>query len=66
MSKIQKKPKNITRYVVRKLIMASSALDAIRKEKDSPVNSVWIDEEYEKLNTNKELAPAMGFQEDES
>ena len=39
------------RFVVRKYIMAKSALDAIRLDNISPVDDVWVDEEWKKDNT---------------
>lgn len=47
-------------YVVKKFIMANSVPDAIRKERKTPVDSVWIDEEWSKGQA-KELAGAIGF-----
>ena len=42
-------------YVVRKFIMAKSAEDAIKKERKEKVDSVWIDEEWNKYNKEKEI-----------
>jgi len=33
-------------YIVRKLVYAKSAKDAIEKEKDEPVTDVYLDEEW--------------------
>jgi len=35
------------RYVVRKYIFAKSAIDAIKKDKDFPVDDVWVDEKWD-------------------
>jgi hypothetical protein len=35
------------RYIVRKLVMATSVKDAIRKEKREPASEVFIDEKWE-------------------
>ena len=49
-------------YVVRKYIKAYSALEAIKKDKDYPVDDVWIDEKWQ----DKHLADAIGFDNGES
>lgn len=38
------------RFVVRKYIMASSAADAIKKDKTHPVEDVWVDTTYQDDN----------------
>jgi hypothetical protein len=38
------------RFIVRKYIIATSAMNAIRKDKSSPVYDVWVDETFEKNN----------------
>ncbi|MFA5072011.1 MAG: hypothetical protein WC511_06710 [Candidatus Pacearchaeota archaeon] len=38
--------------------MADSAAQAIRRDKVSPVNDVWVDEEWKKTKTG---ASAIGF-----
>jgi hypothetical protein len=48
------------RYIVRKYIMANSAIEAIELEKESPVHDVWIDEDY-KNEQRRELASCIGF-----
>lgn len=53
------KPKNKL-FIVKKYIMAKSAKDAILKDKKTPVDDVWIDEEWKKGN-HKELQSAIGF-----
>ncbi len=42
-------------FVVRKYIMASSAIQAIRKDKTSPVDDVWVDEDFKKDNLKKTI-----------
>lgn len=46
-------------YVVRKYIKATSAAQAIRKDKATPVHDVWCDEGWKE----KHLADAIGFHE---
>lgn len=38
------------RFIVRKYIMATSAADAIKKDKLAPVFDVWVDDDYKKDN----------------
>lgn len=45
-------------FVVRKYIWAKNAKAAIRKDKSSPVDDVWIDDEWKKNGGNKD---AIGF-----
>lgn len=51
--------KNKKLFVIKKYVWAKSAHDALRLEKKTPADDVWIDEEWKK-NSN---APkdAMGF-----
>lgn len=37
-------------FVIRKYIVASSAKEAISKDKNHPVEDVWVDEEWKKNN----------------
>lgn len=46
----------IKRFIVRKYIMAASAEEAIKKDKRSPVSDVWVDDEWMKESTRKEIA----------
>lgn len=48
--------KNEKVFVVRKYVNASSASDAIKKEKKVPVSDVWMDEDFK-----KSLPSAIGF-----
>lgn len=45
-------------FVVRKYVTASSATDAIRKERRFQVDDVWIDEDWKKA---QEKPPVEGF-----
>ena len=46
-------------FIVKKYIMATSASDAIRKDKKTPPDSVWVDDKW--AETNQQLASAIGF-----
>jgi hypothetical protein len=52
--------KDKRQYIIRKYIMASSAKDAIRIEKKSEVDDVWLDQDWEK-ERRKDMSPAIGF-----
>lgn len=55
--------KKLKLYVVRKYILADSADQAIKKDKEAPVDDVWIDEAWK--NNNLALPPLpMGFKEE--
>lgn len=45
-------------FIVRKYIVAKSALDAIKKDKVSPVADVWVDESFKE---SQQGAAAIGF-----
>lgn len=47
-------------FIVRKYVMAESAQDALRKEKNIKPDDVWIDEEWKKMNEGKLKTP-FGF-----
>jgi hypothetical protein len=47
-------------YIIRKYVMASSVKDALRKEKDAPIEDVWVDEDWKKDN-QPALSRTMGF-----
>lgn len=51
---MKEKPKM---YIIRKYIKAVSAIQAIKKDKDTPVHDVWIDDKWQE----KSLADAIGF-----
>jgi hypothetical protein len=55
MKKPTEKPKL---YVVRKYIRATSAAQAIRKDKTTPVHDAWVDTEWK----TDHLASAIGFE----
>jgi hypothetical protein len=44
-------------YVIRKYVMASSVVDAARREKQTPVHEIFVDEKWQE----KHLAEAIGF-----
>ncbi len=48
------------RYIVKKYIMATSAQQALRKERKVRPDDVWIDEDWKKDNQT-ELVSAIGF-----
>lgn len=57
-------------YVVTKFIFANSAEEAIRKDKTSKVNEIWIENDWKKnkveslINNKKHKnEPHMGFQQ---
>lgn len=35
-------------FVIRKYIYATSALEAIKKDKKTPCDDIWVDEEFKK------------------
>jgi hypothetical protein len=45
-------------FVVRKYIKAASAIDAIRKDKHTPVDDVWVDEDWKK---GGDMPDVIGF-----
>lgn len=54
------KPNEKKQFVIRKYVMANSALEAIRLDKITPVDDCWVDDEWKKENIKN---PAMGFKE---
>lgn len=48
-------------FVVRKYIMAKTAAEALRKERKTPADECWVDEDWKK-NQVSSLADAVGFQ----
>lgn len=54
------KNKDKQQYIIRKYIMATSAKDAIRRDKDSEVNDVWVDQDWVKTQ-HEDKNPAIGF-----
>lgn len=52
----------LKQYIVKKHIMAASALDAIKKERNFKVDDVWMDEEW--LKNHSEVSNQVGFQHD--
>jgi hypothetical protein len=47
-------------FVVRKYIMAKDVKEALRLDKFSPVDDVWMDEDFKK-NATSQLPSAIGF-----
>jgi len=45
-------------FVIRKYIFAKSAVDAIKKDKTTPVEDVWVDDDFKKTISG---ASAIGF-----
>jgi len=61
--KKQTKPKKIINqkmFIVRKYIIASSAKEAIHKDKTTPVDDVYIDSDFQKKQF-EQLASGIGF-----
>jgi hypothetical protein len=48
-------------FIVKKYILATSASDAIRKEKNIKPDDVWVDDDWRKGNKDN-LASAIGFE----
>ena len=51
-------------FLVRKYVMAKSAIHAIKISKNQPPDEVWIDEDWKKNQANN-LASAIGFHTDD-
>ena len=47
-------------FVIKKYIKARSAQEALRKDRDTKPDDVWIDDEWKKGNS-EQLARAIGF-----
>lgn len=47
-------------YIIRKYIKASSAQEAIKLDKTTPVDDVWVDDNWKKKE-EQNLASAIGF-----
>lgn len=47
-------------YIIRKYVMASSAIEAIKLEAKAPVSDVWLDDDWKKAQY-EDKAPAIGF-----
>jgi len=58
---MSKRPKM---YVVQKYVKATSASDAIRKEKSLPVDDVYVDRKWREIQGDN-LAEAIGFLQEE-
>lgn len=44
----------LKRYIIRKYVMAKDVAHAIRKERTSSVDDVWVDEDWKSKNENFE------------
>jgi hypothetical protein len=53
------KPKNKL-FIIRKYVMARSAVEAIKLDKSTPVDDVWIDDDW-KNSQRQNLETAIGF-----
>lgn len=49
----------LKRFIVRKYIMATSAQDAIRKDKKAKPDDIWLDSEWQKLQDD--VTRQIGF-----
>lgn len=56
-----RKRKELKLYIIRKYIMAPSAKDALKKDKHAPVDDVWVDDDWKKMNV--EAKASIGFNE---
>lgn len=59
--KFKKKINLEKRFIVRKYIMAISASDALKKERKTLADDVWVDDNWLKENPNQ-LQSAIGFE----
>jgi hypothetical protein len=48
-------------FIIRKYIIAKSAADAIKKDRKTPPDDVWMDEDWRKENLAKQAEQAVGF-----
>jgi hypothetical protein len=53
------KKDNTKMFILRKYVRAKSASDAIRKDKQTPVDDVWVDDDWKKQQNA--LENAIGF-----
>lgn len=44
-----------TQYIIRKFVMAKSAKEALKKEKDEPIAEVYINPDYKGEDESKEI-----------
>lgn len=54
------KKAELRRYIVRKYVMATTAADALKKERKHMPDDIWLDEEWKK-EQGKQLESAIGF-----
>jgi len=55
------KSNNLKLFIIRKYILAKSAQDAIKKERFTQVDDVWVDDDWKK-EQNDNLTRVIGFQ----
>lgn len=48
-------------FVIKKYVMAPSAMEALRREKKIVADDCWIDEDWKKENMSKPGGGDMGF-----
>lgn len=46
-------------FIIKKYVWAKSAQHALKKEKNTPPDDVWIDEDWKKASSS--TTPPMGF-----
>ena len=52
------------RYIVRKYIMAKSATEAIKLDKSTPVDDVWIDDDWKKTEQGVSSIGFVDYKQD--
>ncbi len=52
---------NIKRFVIKKYVMANSAMEAIKREKLVEVDDLWIDEDWKKEHEFESKKKPTGF-----
>lgn len=58
--------KELTRFIVRKYVMADSAAGALKNERKTPVHDVWVDEKWVEQQIIKSDFSGVGFQTDKT
>lgn len=53
----------LKRFIVRKYIMAASAADAIKRDKRSPVEDVWLDDKWREIEDELTTITEIGFKQ---
>lgn len=57
------KEKELKKYAVKKFVMATSVMDAIKREKTATVDEVWVDQDWMRNQPNK--PSVIGFMTEE-